>query len=94
MACELTVNSVKLSEIPTREKCVSAGHLLVVEDDEFVQSLLAAYLEKEGFKVWRAMNGREMLCLLTQERIDLILLDLTLPDEDGLTLAIRCAPAR
>jgi two-component system OmpR family response regulator len=66
---------------------VSAGHLLVVEDDEFVQSLLSAYLEKEGFKVWRAMNGREMLCLLSQERIDLILLDLTLPDEDGLTLA-------
>jgi two-component system OmpR family response regulator len=66
---------------------VSAGHLLVVEDDEFVQTLLAAYLEKEGFKVMRAMNGREMLCLLSQERIDLILLDLTLPDEDGLTLA-------
>ncbi|MBF0166879.1 MAG: response regulator transcription factor [Alphaproteobacteria bacterium] len=66
---------------------MSAGHLLVVEDDEFVQSLLSAYLEKEGFKVWRAMNGREMLCLLSQERIDLILLDLTLPDEDGLTLA-------
>lgn len=66
---------------------MSAGHLLVVEDDEFVQTLLAAYLEKEGFKVMRAMNGREMLCLLSQERIDLILLDLTLPDEDGLTLA-------
>ncbi|TAN45682.1 MAG: response regulator transcription factor [Rhodospirillales bacterium] len=66
---------------------MSAGHLLVVEDDEFVQALLAAYLEKEGFKVWKAMNGREMLCLLSQERIDLILLDLTLPDEDGLTLA-------
>jgi two-component system OmpR family response regulator len=66
---------------------MSAGHLLVVEDDEFVQTLLAAYLEKEGFKVMRALNGREMLCLLSQERIDLILLDLTLPDEDGLTLA-------
>lgn len=66
---------------------MSANHLLVVEDDEFVQTLLAAYLEKEGFKVMRALNGREMLCLLSQERIDLILLDLTLPDEDGLTLA-------
>ena len=62
-------------------------HLLIVEDDEFVQSLLAAYLEKEGFRVSVATTGKEMLGLLNGEPIDLVLLDLTLPDEDGLTLA-------
>ncbi len=62
-------------------------HLLIVEDDEFVQSLLAAYMEKEGFRVSVAASGNEMLGLINGESIDLVLLDLTLPDEDGLTLA-------
>lgn len=62
-------------------------HLLVVEDDEFVQSLLAAYMKKEGFRVSVAATGTETLGLLNGGLIDLVLLDLTLPDEDGLTLA-------
>ena len=62
-------------------------HLLIVEDDEFVQALLAAYLDKEGFKTSLAFTGKEMHAVLDKEAIDLILLDLTLPDEDGLTLA-------
>tara|TARA_B100000315_G_C14583421_1_gene591681 strand:+ start:1441 stop:2148 length:708 start_codon:yes stop_codon:yes gene_type:complete len=63
-----------------------AEHLLVVEDDELVQALLAAYLKAEGFKVSYAGTGKEMLAILNTESIDLILLDLGLPDEDGLTL--------
>lgn len=62
-------------------------HLLIVEDDELVQSLLAAYMQNEGFKVSLAGNGKEMLACIDSESIDLILLDLGLPDEDGLVLA-------
>ena len=62
-------------------------HLLIVEDDELVQSLLAAYMQNEGFKVSLAVNGKEMLACIDSESIDLILLDLGLPDEDGLVLA-------
>jgi len=62
-------------------------HILIVEDDELVQSLLGAYMEKEGYKVSLAVSGKEMLSVLDQESVDLILLDLGLPDEDGLTLA-------
>jgi len=62
-------------------------HLLIVEDDELVQSLLAAYMRNEGFKVSLAGNGKEMLACIDSEAIDLILLDLGLPDEDGLVLA-------
>ena len=62
-------------------------HLLIVEDDELVQSLLAAYMQNEGFKVSLAANGKEMLACIDSESIDLILLDLGLPDEDGLVLA-------
>jgi len=61
--------------------------LLIVEDDEMVQSLLAAYLQREGFLISLASTGKEMLACADSERIDLILLDLGLPDEDGLTLA-------
>ncbi len=63
-----------------------AYHLLIVEDDELVQSLLAAYMKGEGYKVSYAGTGKEMLATLNAEKIDLILLDLGLPDEDGLTL--------
>ena len=63
-----------------------ANHLLIVDDDELVQSLLAAYMKGEGYKVSYAGTGKEMMATLNTENIDLILLDLGLPDEDGLTL--------
>ena len=62
-------------------------HLLIVEDDELVQSLLAAYMQNGGFKVSLAATGKEMLACIDSENIDLVLLDLGLPDEDGLVLA-------
>lgn len=62
-------------------------HLLIVEDDELVQSLLAAYMQNADFKVSLASTGKEMLACIDSETIDLVLLDLGLPDEDGLVLA-------
>ncbi len=64
-------------------------HLLVVEDDEIIQALLAAFLKKEDYRVSIAGSGGEMLALLDSEPIDLIVLDLGLPDEDGIVLARR-----
>jgi len=61
--------------------------LLIVEDDLFVQDLLATCLSNEGYKVVMASSGQAMFEALDKDNIDLILLDLTLPDEDGLTLA-------
>jgi len=61
--------------------------VLIVEDDEMVQALLAVYLEGEGFAVTSTATGAEMLAVLDREPVNLILLDLMLPDEDGLTLA-------
>lgn len=62
-------------------------HLLIVEDDELVQGLLAAYLQNGGYRVSMAATGKQMFGVLNAEPVDLILLDLGLPDEDGLTLA-------
>lgn len=63
-----------------------ADHILIVEDEEFVLALMGAYLSDAGFKISLAANGREMLALIDKEKVDLILLDLGLPDEDGLVL--------
>ena len=62
-------------------------HLLIVEDDELVQSLMGAYLQREGFSISLATTGKEMLAAIDTERVNLVLLDLGLPDEDGLSLA-------
>jgi len=62
-------------------------HILIVEDDEMIQSFLALHLKNEGFQVSLAGSGKEMSRVLGQASIDLIVLDLGLPDGDGLTLA-------
>jgi two-component system torCAD operon response regulator TorR len=61
-------------------------HVLVVEDDVVTRSKLAGYFEKEGYKVSEAENGEQMRDVLQSQNIDLIMLDINLPDEDGLML--------
>jgi two-component system OmpR family response regulator len=61
-------------------------HILIVDDDFDIRELLAEYLEKNGLKVSAAPDGRQMRALLSAKHIDLIVLDLMLPGEDGLAL--------
>jgi two-component system OmpR family response regulator len=61
-------------------------HILVVDDDEDIRDLLRQYLEKHGFKVSTAANGRQMRSQLAAGCIDMIVLDLMMPGEDGLAL--------
>lgn len=61
-------------------------HILVVDDDRGIRELITAYLERNGMQVSSASNGREMHECLGRHAPDLILLDLILPGEDGLTL--------
>ena len=61
-------------------------HILIVDDDEGIRSLLDKYLQKNGYRVTAVANGRAMWAALEAGRIDLIVLDLMLPGEDGLTL--------
>ncbi len=60
--------------------------ILVVDDDREIRTLLAEYLDSNGFRTFAAGNGVEMRKHLESVRIDLVVLDLTLPGEDGLTL--------
>lgn len=61
-------------------------HILIVDDDEDIRDLLKQYLEKSGFKVSTAENGRQMRTVLAAGGVELIVLDLMMPQEDGLVL--------
>ncbi|MFN5522772.1 response regulator, partial [Bradyrhizobium sp.] len=61
-------------------------HILVVEDDRETRTLIAKYLRNNSCNVTTATDGREMTRIMGDHRIDLLILDVMLPGEDGLTL--------
>ena len=61
-------------------------HILIVDDDREIRNLLADYLEKQGLRCTTAADGREMKSALDHHQIDLIVLDVMMPGEDGLSL--------
>ena len=61
-------------------------HILIVDDHREIRDLVFRILTREGFRVSTAQDGRTMRKVLADARIDLILLDIMLPGEDGLTL--------
>ncbi len=61
-------------------------HLLIVDDDREIRDLMARYFKRHGYRVTAVEDGREMKRALDNWSIDLIVLDLMLPGEDGLTL--------
>ncbi len=61
-------------------------HILVVDDDREIRDLLERFLIKHDLRVSSAANGREMMAALDTNAIDLIVLDIMMPGDDGLTL--------
>jgi two-component system OmpR family response regulator len=61
-------------------------HVLVVDDDAEIRKLLGEYLQRNGFRVSLATDGREMRRTLDASRPDIVVLDLMLPGDSGLTL--------
>jgi two-component system, OmpR family, response regulator len=60
--------------------------ILIVDDDPRICRLLRRYLETEGYRTYTASSGNEMRKKLAESRVNLVLLDVRLPDEDGFTL--------
>lgn len=67
----------------------SQAHILVVDDDREIRDLLARFLAKHGLRVTTAKDGAEMERALADWSIDLVVLDLMMPGEDGLSLTRR-----
>jgi DNA-binding response OmpR family regulator len=63
--------------------------ILLVDDEDSVQSLLTYPLERDGFRVVSARDGEEALRLFAAEQIDLVVLDIMLPKLDGLEVCKR-----
>ena len=61
-------------------------HILIVDDDREIRSLLSDYLEKNGLRTSTAADGKAMRRALAHSVVDLIVLDLMLPGDDGLKL--------
>jgi two-component system OmpR family response regulator len=84
-----------------KSRCVTSGqyaqsgamsespHILVVEDDRDISRLVGRYLRENDCRVSFAADGREMDECLASSRIDLVVLDVMLPGEDGLSLCRR-----
>ena len=61
--------------------------ILLVDDDAEIREMLSDYLDSQGFEVLQAENGEAMRTVLTSAKPDVVLLDIHMPGEDGLTLA-------
>src|SRR5882757_603083 len=64
-------------------------HILLVEDDREIRTLVSRFLSANEFRVSTAGDGREMDRALKDSRLDLIVLDIMLPGEDGLSICRR-----
>src|SRR5690348_2501056 len=65
----------------------ATGHILVVDDQKEICEVVQQYLSSEGYRVSVAYDGSAMRRAMAQSAVDLVILDLMLPGEDGLTLA-------
>lgn len=63
------------------------AHIVVVDDDEDVRSTVAEYLQRNGFAVTECDGGDALRCVMAARPIDLAVLDINMPGDDGLTLA-------
>lgn len=68
------------------EKWGEVMNVLVVDDEKEIADLVELYLKNEGYQVFKFYNGQDVLKCVDNETIDLAILDLMLPDIDGLTI--------
>jgi DNA-binding NtrC family response regulator len=64
-------------------------HLLIVDDEEPIRTLLSEYLKKHGYETSVAESAKETLEAVASKSLDLVILDIALPDADGLELLAR-----
>src|SRR6478609_9556561 len=70
----------------TKRMAIPNPNILVVEDDRETRTLIAKYLRNNACNVTAVSDGREMSRAMADHRVDLIILDVMLPGEDGLSL--------
>jgi two-component system phosphate regulon response regulator OmpR len=80
-------------EVPMAQTPDRPDKILVVDDDARIRDLLKRYLTQEGFEVLLAEDGKSLNRVMMRETADLIVLDLMMPGEDGLSICRRLRAA-
>jgi len=71
-----------------RKEATSSARILVVDDDPVNLRIVESMLEGEGYRVLMAENGKDALELMSREQVDLVLLDVMMPDKSGYEVAM------
>lgn len=72
-----------------RERVVDLNKVLVIDDDGYIRELICTVLKNDGFSVLEAGNGRDALKKLREEKVDLCVLDIMMPEMDGYEFCIQ-----
>ena len=62
-------------------------NILVCDDDKEIVKAIEIYLEKEGYKIYKAYNGKEALDIINNTELHLVILDIMMPEVDGISVA-------
>ena len=62
-------------------------NVLVCDDDKEIVKAIKIYLNKEGYKIFEAYNGKQALKVMNEEEIHLVILDIMMPEMDGMEVA-------
>ena len=81
-----TVQGVEKRDVEKRDAALNA-HVLAVDDDPSVRKMIADYLGDNEIRVTALASGREIAEVMARETIDLVVLDLRMPGEDGMEIA-------
>jgi DNA-binding response OmpR family regulator len=64
-----------------------AAHIVIVDDEPDIRQLIQAYLTRHGFAVSQADGGRSLRALMAERPVDLVILDVNMPEQDGVSIA-------
>ena len=84
---------LQIPELAKQNTATRPNKILVVDDDTRIRDLLRRYLSQEGFDVLLAEDGKSLTRIMLRETADLIVLDLMMPGEDGLSICRRLRAA-
>ena len=62
-------------------------NILICDDDKEIVNAIEIYLEKEGYKIYKAYNGKEALDIINKVEVHLVILDIMMPELDGISVA-------
>ena len=62
-------------------------NILVCDDDKEIVNAIEIYLEKEGYQIYKAYNGKEALKIIDSTELHLVILDIMMPELDGISVA-------